>query len=249
MNELGAILKKATAEELRGLSDLLDPDFDLFLLPVFEPGSDLSRFLETDRGREVYIDLIGCSFEDESQSVFGSFFGPDRSYREIVAQAADKLDVWYPRYETSAEIEVRIARKVFETVWEKMTPAQRQQMEEELKKTAQKFDKGGGLIGSASMFGALTAAQLSGFGVYLLASTSLGAVTATLGVTLPFAVYTTMSSTIAVLIGPVGWIGAGLFTIWKLTGPNYKRLIPAILYVAMLRSKQSEQTGDGPGEG
>ena len=99
------------------------------------------------------------------------------------------------------------------------------------------------------MFGALTAAQLSGFGVYLLASTSLGALTATLGVTLPFAVYTTMSSTIAALIGPVGWIGAGLFTIWKLTGPNYKRLIPAILYVVMLRSKQSRQTGDGPGEG
>ena len=41
----------------------------------------------------------------------------------------------------------------------------------------------------------------------------------------------------------------GLFTIWKLTGPNYKRLIPAILYVAMLRSKQSGQTGDGPGKG
>ena len=33
MNELGAILKKAKAEELRGLSDLLDPDFDLLLPP------------------------------------------------------------------------------------------------------------------------------------------------------------------------------------------------------------------------
>ncbi len=59
-----------------------------------------------------------------------------------------------------------------------------------------------------------------------------------LSVTLPFAVYITMSSAIAVIIGPVSWIGAGLFTIWKLTGANYKRLIPAILYVSALRAKQ-----------
>ena len=42
---------------------------------------------------------------------------------------------------------------------------------------------------------------------------------------------------IAALIGPVGWVGAGLFAIWKLTGPNYKKLIPAILYVSILRNK------------
>ena len=147
--------------------------------------------------------------------------------------------MWHPPHETAAKIEVRIARKVFETVWEKMTPAQRQRMEEELKKTARQFDKSGALLGGASMFGTLTAAQLSGFGVYLLASTSLSAVTATLGLTLPFAVYTTMSSTIAVIIGPVGWIGAGLFLVWRLTAPSYKRLIPAILYVSMLRTQQN----------
>ena len=52
-----------------------------------------------------------------------------------------------------------------------------------------------------------------------------------------------MSSTIAVVLGPVGWIGVGLFVLWKLTGPNYPRLIRAILYIAMLRARQ--QHGDG----
>ena len=114
-------------------------------------------------------------------------------------------------------------------------------MEEELRRAAQKFDKGGALVGSTSIFAALTAAQLSGFGIYLLASTSLGALTGVLGVTLPFAAYTMMSTAIATIIGPVGWIGAGLFLIWKLTGPNYKRLIPAILYISMLRSGQNPE--------
>ncbi len=85
----------------------------------------------------------------------------------------------------------------------------------------------------------LTAAQLSGFGVYLLASTTLGAITGAIGITLPFAVYTAMSSAIAVIIGPVGWIGAGLFAVWQLTGANYKKLIPAILFVCALRQSNS----------
>lgn len=223
MDELRAILEKATAEELQGLADIL------------EIAWDRDTFLSQK------IESLVSVFEDNSQSVFGSVLGSERSYREIVVQAAKKLDVLHLPHETAAEIEVRIARKVFETVWEKMTPEQRQQMEEELKRTAQKFDKGGALLGSAGIFGALTAAQLSGFGVYLLASTSLGALTATLGVTLPFAVYTTMSSAIAVIIGPAGWIGMALLALWKLTGANYKRLIPAILYVAMLRSKQANK--------
>lgn len=173
--------------------------------------------------------------------MFGTWCGPDRSYRESVGQVADHLEIAYPPYETSVELAVRIAQQVLRTVWEKMTPAQRRQMEEEWQRTAQQFDKGKTLLAGTGIFGALTAAQVSGFGVYLLASTSLGALTGAMGIVLPFAVYTTMSSAIAVIIGPVGWIGAGLFLLWKLTGPNYKRLIPAILYVMMLRTNQQEE--------
>lgn len=78
---------------------------------------------------------------------------------------------------------------------------------------------------------------MSGFGIYLLASTTLGTLTGVIGITLPFVVYTTMSSAIAVIIGPVGWIGAGLFTLWQLTSPSYKRVIPAILYICALRAR------------
>ena len=65
--------------------------------------------------------------------------------------------------------------------------------------TSKKIGKSGELITGAGVFGALTAAQLSGFGVYLLASTALGAITSTLGLTLPFVAYTTMSSAISVI--------------------------------------------------
>ncbi len=54
---------------------------------------------------------------------------------------------------------------------------------------------------------ALGLAQASGFGVYLASTTSLGFVTHAVGITLPFAMYTGLSSTIAFLIGPAGWLG------------------------------------------
>ncbi len=156
---------------------------------------------------------------------------------------AEKLDISQPAL-TTQDLEILIAQKVLRTVWEQMTPEQRVEMEAELRQMAQQFDKGGALAASTSIFATLTAAKLSGFGVYLLASTSLGALTGVIGVTLPFAVYTTMSSAIAVILGPVGWIGAGLFAIWKLTGANYKRLIPAVLYVSVLRAQQEQKRQD-----
>ena len=219
MHDLRPILDQASSEERWGLARLLEMD-----------------------GPCHSMAIMAC-LEDKSQSLFGTLFGPERSYHAIVCQVADKLAVWYPGHETTAEIEVRIAQKVLRTMWDKMTPAQRHQMEERLRDVAQQRDDSGTLLAQSSgIVALLLAGKLSGFGVYLLASTSLGAVTGALGIALPFAVYTTMSSAIAVVLGPVGWIGAGLFVLWKLTGPHDEYLLRAILYIAMLRAKQ--QRGD-----
>ena len=92
--------------------------------------------------------------------------------------------------------------------------------------------------GPATTFVALGLAQASGFGVYLAATTALGFLTHAVGVTLPFAVYTGMTSTIAFVIGPAGWIGAGLWAAWRLTGPEWKRLVPALLYIAATNARR-----------
>ncbi len=215
MRELRAILDKATPEERRGLAGVLEAD----------------GYEDED---------IDKAFRWNSQSAFGYFLGDEPSYYEIVKQTADKLGITHHGVGTK-DLEVRIARKVFQTAWEEMPPEQKKKMEAELRRMAQKFDKGGELAKSASIFAALTAAKLSGFGVYLLASTSLGALTGAVGTTLPFIVYTTMSSTIATVLGPVGLIGAGLFAIWKLSGPNYQRLISAVIYVLLLRLEQERR--------
>jgi len=215
MRGLKTLLNKATDEERQALAKILKADSD-------SP-----------------YDIVD-SLKRNCQSIFGYLFS-EPTYKKIVQQIAKKLNVKYSDSTPVGKLESRIAQKVMETLWEKMTPEQREKMEAEMQKTAQQFDKTGSFIGSVGIFGALTAAQVSGFGVYLLASTALGAITGVVGITLPFAVYTTMSNAVALIIGPVGWIGAGLFVIWRLTGANYKRLIPAILYVCALRVKQKNK--------
>lgn len=215
MEELRQILNKASTEERSALAEILEAE-----TPTIEDIAD--------------------AFDWNAQSIVGYYSTDQPSYAQIVEQVAEKLNIEHAGL-TTKDLEVGIAQEVLQTVWEKMTPEQRTQMETELRQVAQEFDKGGALLSSGSIFATLTAAKLSGFGVYLLASTSLGALTGAIGVTLPFAVYTTMSSAIATILGPVGWIGAGLFAIWKLSGPNYKRLIPAVLYVSALRAQQEQE--------
>ena len=216
MYELRRVLNRATESELQGLSKLLEIESS-------------SRDAIIDSLRWHSHTLLGH---------LGHYVGSEPSYRDIVCQVADKLGLSHGSHQSVKEIEIEIAKKVMKTVWEKMTPEQRRQMEMEWQKTAKQFDKTGAFAGSASIFAAFMAANLSGFSVYLLATTGLGALTGVLGIALPFAAYTAMTSAIAVIIGPVGWIGAGLFALWALTGPNYKKLIPAILYICALRSQQ-----------
>ena len=56
--------------------------------------------------------------------------------------------------------------------------------------------------------GLMTLLSAGGFGTYVAMSTALGAATATLGVTLPFAAYATASTALAVALGPIGWIAS-----------------------------------------
>jgi uncharacterized protein YaaW (UPF0174 family) len=94
-----------------------------------------------------------------------------------------------------------------------------------------------GIKGSATTLAALGAAQASGFGVYLGATTALGFVSHAVGVTLPFAVYAGMSSTIAFLIGPLGFLAAGAWLGWSFTAPEWTRITRGLLHIIAMRGK------------
>lgn len=177
------------------------------------------------------------TIQNESQSLFGRLFSKPPTYGEIVVQCLEKLRVECKVSESVPTLEARLVHKVIGDTWARMTPVQREQMQHKMSQAAALEGYDQNRFASLGPIAALSVAQLSGFGIYLFATTALSAVTGVAGVVLPFAAYTTMSSAISFVIGPVGWIGAGLFAIWKLTGPDYKKLIPSVLLIAALRDK------------
>lgn len=87
--------------------------------------------------------------------------------------------------------------------------------------------------------GAIALAKMSGFGVYLMASTVLGGLTNALGLTLPFAVYVGMSQAIALVLGPVGWAALAGGVVWTLNQPNWEKLTLGVIYVSLLRNSEN----------
>lgn len=160
------------------------------------------------------------------------------SYKSILYKIIDKLKI-QNEFNSEGDIEKAIAAKVLKDVLSKMTEQQKAEIEKKIIEIASK--EKGIIYKSGTVFASLTAAQVSGFGVFLLASTSLSFLSGAIGLTLPFVAYTTLSSAIGIIIGPVGWIGMGLFTLWKINDVNYNKIIPAVIYMSLLREKYNNE--------
>lgn len=101
-----------------------------------------------------------------------------------------------------------------------------------------------GPMTSAAMMGA---AQASGFGVYLASTTALGFVTHAVGITLPFAFYSGLSSSIAFVIGPAGWLSLAAWGSWKLMQPEWKNIVKALIYIIARNSREQSLCRLDPG--
>jgi uncharacterized protein YaaW (UPF0174 family) len=161
------------------------------------------------------------------------------SWKQILTDVADQIGISWPNilngrtwYDLSTqEIEDAVVVKQFHNMLEQLTPEQQQQILMDLRRESDDPHFEGFLLGGGAMF----TAKMSGFGVYLLASTVLGSLTGALGITLPFAVYMGVSQTIAFILGPVGWVALAGGVLFSLNQQNWNRLSLSVLYISTLR--------------
>ena len=90
--------------------------------------------------------------------------------------------------------------------------------------------------------GLMLITKLSGFQIYLLTTTTLGAITAGLGIALPFGIYTALTATIGVILGPIGFVALAISALLTLSEANYSKLLPGVIYVSYLRHKIEERS-------
>ena len=90
----------------------------------------------------------------------------------------------------------------------------------------------------------LTLANAAGFSLYTGSATALSLLAGGMGITLPFAAYTGLSSLLGVVTGPLGWAAIGLWLFSRVTGTNWNRLAPFFVYLINLRAKPPPPVGD-----
>lgn len=127
------------------------------------------------------------------------------SYKELLIKIAIHNNIKLDENKKEVQIENELYLKLFQQEFEKLSEDEKKAIINSLE------EKGLNKTQIASLTGmvAIGAAQVSGFGVYILATSTVGAITSVLGITLPFAFYTSMSTVISYFIGPVGFLFLG----------------------------------------
>jgi hypothetical protein len=136
----------------------------------------------------------------------GWFLQEPLSYTKFINKIASHNNISLSSKNGTIEAEQHLYLTLFKKEFDKMSESEK---EEYLKKLqVDGLDKN--QIASLTAITTLGVAQASGFGVYLLASSTIGAISSAVGITLPFVLYTTMSSAISFIIGPVGFLVMGV---------------------------------------
>jgi len=142
--------------------------------------------------------------------------------------------------EYTHSLEDKITIKLLGEVYEAMDEKDKKLFNETLKKVAEQNGQTSNknLVGSA---GLLILGNMGGFATY----TFLTSIMSTLSFgTLGFGAYTAATSLLSVALGPVGWVGLGLYAMYKLGEPDYKKLIPIVVTIGMIRNRIRDENLD-----
>lgn len=132
------------------------------------------------------------------------------TYNEVLDNLIKRKSLKIDTTESIQQKEEKILLYKFKKFVDNLNPEEKKRFEDEI----QKYTKENGInqdqAFSVGAISTLTIANLSGFGLYLMASTVVGGLTSILGITLPFVFYTSMSSVLSIITGPIGWtVGLG----------------------------------------
>lgn len=212
MIELRVLLKKCSNSEIKSLSQILNSDSNIDSVIYF-------------------INMYGNNLFSYDQS---------SDYKLLLFKVCKKLNIQNYEKLKIPEIETEIVKEILKSSIANMNKDEIEKFENDLNIVSNKNGYGNFVLKSGGIAAILATANLSGFGVYLLATYSTAAISGLIGVTLPFVVYTTLTTTISIVTGPIGWIGLGIYTLHNFTKLNFSKLIPAILFIISIKAKYLE---------
>lgn len=147
------------------------------------------------------------------------------SYRELLIDVCKKNKVNFNKNNTTAQIEVYLLQKMIVTAAEKMT-------DEDVKQVSNQFDKADDFRQRLLAGGKITTPLM-----IRMTSIILVNISKKIGIRVLAEAIAKFAGgrMVSILSGPVGWVLAGLWTIYDCFGPSYKKLVPAVITISYYR--------------
>lgn len=232
-NDLNPIIEKASNEELQFLVDVLTKTMTNGL-------NSTEEYKQFSPDHRKYANLIAKEIREFGGNSFANMWrkeGP--AYKEIVCDVAKALKAPFNKESSIERIENSIIETVLSKALEDMTDDEKREILKELEKDNKLEWKN--LTGPALSSAILSLFRLGGFAGYQLAVMVMKAIaTSIFHTTLPFIAYTTLTKSLSIVFGPIGWIITGAWAAVDIAGPAKRITIPCVIYIAMLR-KRAEQ--------
>lgn len=190
---------------------------------------------------EKIIDLIREAGSNDIATLFRG--GQGVAYQEVVYDVADKVGVKNIKKTDSTEtLEDELIKKMMGDAIDKMEFSERAAMLKQM--NISEGDVPYSAAGTIVMQALLK--KYGGFALYKSSVIIANMVARTiLGRGLTFAANATLTRSIGMALGPVGWVVSGALLAIDLAGPAYRKTVPAIIHMALLRKKVTQEINIG----
>lgn len=178
--------------------------------------------------------IIALYLRKMGSNDFATLFrgGDGVSYSEVVYDVGRKLKVEGITEGSASANEKKIVEKLFADALDKMTEEERRQLMASIGISSKDIPVGS----SGLIITQILLKEFGGFAVYkstLIVANLISR--ALLGSGLSFATNAAITRAIGAALGPIGWIVSGAWLAVDLAGPAYRKTVPAVIHVAMLR--------------
>jgi uncharacterized protein YaaW (UPF0174 family) len=233
MTTLSDKINAWSKEDRANIATLLELDSSTSVIAI----QDSIKWLYHSRTRQSVKDKIGFAAKkmklgSKENTLLEEYEAP--SWEELVVSFCKNLEVHSDDF-TQEQLEEYCCHAVITQALVAMPPESRATFFNSpvnLDEIVQSANiKNPSLKGPQTALAVMSAVQLSGFSLYIASTTALGFASGALGITLPFAAYTGLTATLSYVTGPLGFTAAAIWGAWKITGPEWKKLAPIILYI------------------
>jgi len=193
---------------------------DLQILIEYQKNDKRFKGLDKYAKVSAIIDEIRAN----GTNTFQNILLKKNEYDSIVRDVAKQLKVTYNKDATTDIIETEIVIKLISDEFKTMSVDQQKEILENLG-----IDNVSSILASPGLLAGILAAKLSGFAIYRLTAIAANAIAKA-----------ALMRGIGIALGPVGWGVSAAWFAFDLAGPNFKKTIPSIVHIALLRQKYRE---------